>query len=162
MSANQTEMVKDAIYQACLNLDERKWEDWLDQCDDDFQYSVTAFSPEIGKDMIYLGLNHDELNKYFELLPKHNTDHSPLRRHATVYSVKVADDGKKASAVTSFLVTQEMFDGIDAPIDTGENHLFVVGQYRDQFNVENGRAVFTEREARIFTRRLDKGSHWVL
>lgn len=161
MSTNGTEMVKDAIYQACLNLDEKKWDEWLGQCDGEFKYSVTAYSPEIGKDMKYLGLNHKELKEYFGLLPKHNTDHSPLRRHATVYSVNVDDRAKTAEAVTSFLITQEMFDGVNAPLDTGENHLFVVGKYHDKFNIENGEAVFTEREARIHTRRLDKGSHWV-
>jgi methanesulfonate monooxygenase small subunit len=161
MSTNGTEMVKDAIYQACLNLDENKWDDWLDQCGGDFKYSVTAYSPEIGKDMKYLGLNREELKEYFALLPKHNTDHSPLRRHATVYSVNVDDEAKTAEAVTSFLITQEMFDGVNAPLDTGENHLFVVGKYYDRFDIKNGEAVFTERETRIHTRRLDKGSHWV-
>ena len=112
--------------------------------------------------MKYLFLDRKELTEYFDLLPKHNTDHSPLRRHATVYSVNVDDEKKTAEAVTSFLITQEMFDGVNAPLDTGENHLFVVGKYLDKFNIENGRAVFTEREARIHTRRLDKGSHWVL
>ena len=161
MSANGKEMVKDAIYEACINLDENQWNDWLGQCDKDFEYSVKAYSPEISKDMTYLYLNRDELQEYFDLLPKHNTDNSPLRRHASVYSVDVEEGGKTASAVTSFLITQEMFDGINAPLDTGENHLFVVGKYLDKFNIENGKAVFTERETRIFTRRLDKGSHWV-
>ena len=112
---NKTEMVKDAIYQACLNLDEQKWDEWLGQCDESFEYSITAHSPEIGKDMKYLGLNALELKEYFELLPKHNTDHSPLRRHATVYSVSVDEKAKTAEAVTSFLITQEMFDGVNAP-----------------------------------------------
>jgi len=162
MTTNGTEMVKDAIYQACLNLDEKKWDEWLGQCNDGFKYSVTAYSPEIGKEMKYLFLDCKELREYFDLLPKHNTDHSPLRRHATVYSVNVDNEKKTAEAVTSFLITQEMFDGVNAPLDTGENHLFVVGKYFDKFDIENGRAVFTEREARIHTRRLDKGSHWVL
>jgi methanesulfonate monooxygenase small subunit len=161
MSANGKEMVKDAIYQACLNLDEQQWNDWLGQCDKDFEYSCRAYSPEISKEMTYLFLNRDELKEYFNLLPKHNSDHSPLRRHASVYSVDVDEGGKTASAVTSFLITQEMFDGINAPLDTGENRLFVVGKYLDKFNIENGKAVFTEREARINTRRLDRGSHWV-
>lgn len=161
MGTNGKEMVKDAIYQACLNLDEQNWNDWLGQCNGDFKYSVKAYSPEIHKDMIYLYLSRDELQKYFDLLPKHNTDHSPLRRHASVYSVDVNEGGKTASAVTSFLITQEMFDGVNAPLDTGENHLFVVGKYLDQFSLQDDKAVFTEREVRIFTRRLDKGSHWV-
>ncbi|MEE8350821.1 MAG: hypothetical protein V3R37_01310 [Rhodospirillales bacterium] len=164
MSANghqQREIVKETIYKACLNLDEQKWGDWIDQCDKDFKYSVTTYSHEIRRDLTYLILKYKELKPYFDLLPKHNTDHSPIRRHATVYSVDMADDGKSADAVTSFLITQEMFDGINAPLDSGENRLFLVGKYHDKFKVDGDKVTFAEREARIFTRRLDKGTHWV-
>ncbi len=157
----QKEMVKDTIYRACLNLDEQKWDNWIGQCDEDFEYSVKTYSPEVRKDLTYLILRHKDLKPYFDLLPKHNTDHSPIRRHASVYSVDVAEDGKSAEAVTSFLITQEMYDGINAPLDSGENRLFVVGKYHDKFTIDGATATFADRETRIFTRRLDKGSHWV-
>ena len=165
MSANghqqHKENVKETIYRACLNLDEQKWNEWIDQCDEDFKYSVTTYSHEVRKDLTYLILSHKDLKPYFDLLPKHNTAHSPIRRHASVYSVDVSDDGTSAEAVTSVLITQEMFDGINAPLDSGENRLFVVGKYHDKFKIDGDNVTFSERETRIFTRRLDKGSHWV-
>ena len=76
-----------------------------------------------------------------KLLPKHNTDHSPLQRHATVYTVDVAEDGKTASAITSFVVYQHLLDGVNSHIDAGESRLFLVGRYLDtlQARARSGR-----------------------
>ncbi len=163
MSANgaaTVEAVKDAIYRSCLLLDDEKWEEWLSLCDDGFQYSIKAFSPEINYDMIYFSADRNHLSTMTEQLPKHNTDHSPLKRHSVVYTVDVGEDGKTATAVTSLVVYQNMLDGINSHLDSGENHLFLVGRYVDKLKVDNGRATFLEREVRLETRRLDKGSHW--
>ena len=46
---------------------------------------VKAFSPEIHYDMLYLDGSRAEMVSMCELLPKHNTDHSPLSRHTVVY-----------------------------------------------------------------------------
>lgn len=163
MSANgaaTVEAVKDTIYRSCLLLDDEKWSDWLDLCDEGFQYSVKAFSPEINYDMTYFSADRAHLTTMTDQLPKHNTDHSPLKRHSTVYTVDVDDDGKTATAVTSLVVYQNMLDGINSHLDAGENHLFLVGRYIDKLKIDNGKAKFLEREVRLETRRLDKGSHW--
>ena len=55
-----------------------------------------------------------------------------------------------------------MLDGINSHIDAGENRLFMVGRYNDKFILENGTAKFLEREVRLETRRLDKGSHYLI
>ena len=94
------------------------------------------------------------------MLPKHNTDNSPLKRHATVYSVELADDGKSATAVTSLVVYQNMWDGNESHTDAGESRLFLVGRYLDRFRLDGDQPRFVEREVRLDTRRLDKGSHW--
>ena len=163
MSANgfdAVNAVKETIYKACLLQDDQMWSDWLDLCDQDFQYSIKAFSPEINYDMTYFSGDIEALTTVTELLPKHNTDHSPLKRHATVYSVEVDEDGQTASAITSLVVYQNMLDGVNSHIDAGESHLFLVGKYLDKFRIKDGRARFVEREVRLDTRRLDKGSHW--
>ncbi len=85
MSANgfdAVNAVKETIYKACLLQDDQMWSDWLDLCDQDFQYSIKAFSPEINYDMTYFSGDFEALTTVTELLPKHNTDHSPLKRHA--------------------------------------------------------------------------------
>ena len=99
MSANGADVsnaVKDTIYRACLALDDQKWDDWLALCEDSFEYAITAFSPEIRQDMTYLSGNFKEMQSLVHMLPKHNTDHSPLKRHAVVYTVDVGADGKTA------------------------------------------------------------------
>lgn len=156
------EAVKDAIYQACLNLDDQKWSAWLDQCADDFQYAIKAYSPEIRNDMTYLSGSRKEMVTMTELLPKHNTDRSPLSRHATVYAVEVSEDGSEATAVTSVVIYQTHLNGTSSHVDAGSTHLFVSGKYYDRFRLENGSAKFVERVTRLDTRRLDRGSHWPL
>ncbi len=155
-----TEQVKDTIYKACLLLDDEKWKEWLELCDADFQYAIKAYSPEIQRDMTYLSGNHADLASLVELLPKHNTDHSPLRRHCTVYSVDVDEASNTATAVTSLAVYQNMLDGVNSHVDAGESHLFLIGRYIDKLRVDDAGAKFLEREVRLDTRRLDKGSHW--
>ena len=143
--ADVANIVRDTIYRATLLLDDQQWVQWLDLCDDSFHYFQGS---------------HKDLATMVKLLPKHNTDHSPLRRHATVYTVGVAEDGKTASAVTSFVVYQNLLDGVNSHIDAGESRLFLVGRYLDTLRLEHDRARFIKREVRLDNRRLDKGSHW--
>jgi methanesulfonate monooxygenase small subunit len=152
--------VKDTIYRACLLLDDQRWKEWLALCSDDFQYAIRAYSPEIRYDMTYFSADRRRLQDVVETLPKHNTDHSPLKRHATVYAVDVDKQGKSATAVTSLVVYQNLLDGTNAHIDAGDTRLFLVGRYLDKFRLDNGTPKFIEREVRLETRRLDKGSHW--
>lgn len=154
--------VRDTIYRAAIHLDAQKWDDWLDLCDEKFHYAIKAFSPEINYDMIYLQGSRKEMQTLIKLLPKHNTDHSPLTRHTTVYTVDVAPDGKSAKAVSSFVIYQNMLDGTNSHIDAGESRLFLVGKYIDTLEVADGKARFVDREVRLENRRLDKGSHWPL
>ena len=46
------EEIKGLIYKACLYQDDLDWDAWLGLCDEDFQYSICAYSPEIQADMI--------------------------------------------------------------------------------------------------------------
>ena len=100
------------------------------------------------------------MESLIKLLPKHNTDHSPLSRHTSVCTVEVDADGKNATAVSSVAVYQHLLDGTNSHVDSGESRLFLVGKYIDKFRIEEGRPVFVDREVRLQNRRLDKGSHW--
>ena len=79
-----------------------------------------------------------------------------------MYTVDTEDGGATATSVSSFLIYQNMLDGINSHIDAGENRLFMVGRYNDKFIIESGKAKFVEREVRLETRRLDKGSHYLI
>ena len=156
--ADVADVVRDTIYRATLLLDDQKWEQWLDLCDDSFHYAIKSFSPEINRDMTYFQGSRKDLATMVKLLPKHNTDHSPLTRHTSLYTVDVDND--TAKAVSSVIVYQNLLDGINSHIDAGESRLFLVGKYNDSFKIEGNRATFLSREVRIENRRLDKGSHW--
>jgi methanesulfonate monooxygenase small subunit len=153
-------LVRDTIYRSTISLDRQDWEGWLANCDDSFQYAIRAWSPEINKDMTYLALDRKGLATMVKLLPKHNTDHSPLTRHTSVYTIDVDNETGCVKAVSSVLVYQTLLDGINSHIDAGESRLFLVGKYIDTFKIEDNKATFLSREVRIENRRLDKGSHW--
>ena len=152
--------VRSAIYEASLALDECRWADWLGLCEDTFYYAIKAYSPEIHYDMTYLDGSRAEMVSMCDLLPKHNTDRSPLSRHTVVYRVTVDDAGTNASAVSSVAVYRTVLDGMASHVEAGSSNLFLVGKYHDRFKLENGSAKFVERIVRLDTRRLDKGSHW--
>lgn len=152
--------VRDTIYAAALALDEQKWDEWLALCDEDFYYAIESYSPEIRKNMIYLDGKRDALANMTEMLPKHNTDHSPLSRHTVVYEVGVDESSGTAQAVSAFTVHQTQLDGTNSHVDAGESRLFLVGKYYDKFRIDGDAVKFVERTVRLNTRRLDKGSHW--
>lgn len=158
--ADTKEIIKSLIYRSCLYQDDLNWDAWLKLCDPGFQYSIRAYSPEIQADMIYLSGNLEDMRNMTRMLPKHNSDHSPLRRHCVAYQVSVAEDRRSAESVSSVTVFQTQLDGINSHVDAGESRLFLVGRYHDTFSVNGDDIKFTERQTRLDTRRLDKGSHW--
>lgn len=160
--ASLEKSIEKIIYQAALALDDHDWEGWFKLCDDSFFYSITSFSPEINKNMTYFSGNKKDLVGLMDMLPKHNTDHSPLHRHTSVYTVEVSEDGETAEAISSVTIYQNMLDGINSHLDSGESRLFVIGKYIDKFKVVDGIPKFLSRETKIDNRRLDKGSHWPL
>jgi methanesulfonate monooxygenase small subunit len=153
-------LVRDTIYRSTILLDQQDWNGWLAHCGDQFQYAIRSWSPEINKDVTYLALDRSGLANMVKLLPKHNTDHSPLTRHTSVYTIDVNSEAHSAKAISSVVVYQNLLDGINSHIDAGESRLFLVGKYIDTFTIENNKATFLSREVRIENRRLDKGSHW--
>ncbi len=91
-------------------------------CDEKFHYRITAHSPEIRKDMIWLEHDKKGMQLLFTNLPKHNSDHSPITRHATVYTVEVDAAGNEAKVVSALQVFRTTLDG-------GATELFAVGKH---------------------------------
>ena len=80
-------------------------------------------------------LDHDKagMQTLFNNLPKHNSDHSPLSRHATVYTVDVEDGGGEAEVVSALQVFKTTLDG-------GATELFAVGRFLDTVKLDGGSA----------------------
>lgn len=118
------EQIRELIYNTCIHLDDHQWEAWHDNCSENFNYAIRAFSPEVQTDIKYHGGDKEYMESITSMLAKHNSDQSPLRRHCTVYRVEVAKDGKSATAISSLTVHQTQLDGINSHVDAGTTGVF--------------------------------------
>jgi methanesulfonate monooxygenase subunit beta len=144
--------IQDVVYQTCLLLDDKNFNAFLDLCDEDFRYSITTHSPEIRKDMIWLDHDKKGMQNLFTQLPRHNSDHSPITRHATVYQVGV-DEGRKEASVVSVLQVYK------TDLDGGSTILFAVGKYVDTIKLDSGKPKLAKRVVKLDTRMLGIGYH---
>ena len=144
--------IEELVYRSCLALDDKDFKGYLNLCDDGFRYTITTHSPEIRKDMIWLDHDKKGLELLFNNLPRHNSDHSPLSRHATVYTVEVDAAAKRAKVVSTMQVFKTSLDG-------GATELFAVGKYLDTVNLEGTSPKLLNRTVKLDTRMLGIGYH---
>lgn len=145
--------VERVLYDSCLKLDDRDFKGYLQLCDPQFHYSIRAHSPEIRKDMIWLEHDRKGMETIFNNLPRHNSDHSPLTRHATLYTLDVDEAKGEASAVSALQVFRTTLDG-------GSTELFAVGKYLDRFRLAaDGSVTLLDRTVKLDTRMLGIGYH---
>lgn len=149
---NSEKSVKELIYRSCVLLDEKKFDGFLELCADDFHYVISAYSPEIRKDMVWMEESKQSMKKVLDVLPRHNSDHSPLSRHATVYTVDYSEDHKRASVVSALQVFKTSMDG-------GVTELFGVGKLYDTISLTGAKPMLVSRTVRLDTRMLGLGSH---
>jgi methanesulfonate monooxygenase small subunit len=133
-----------------MALDERDFKGFLALCDPAFRYKVTVFSPEIRKEMTWLDHDRGGMETLFTNLPRHNSDHSPLTRHATVYTVKM--NGKSAEVVSALQVFRTQLDG-------GATELYAVGRLIDTVKLDGEAPKLASRVVRMETRQLGFGTH---
>ena len=153
--------IEAVIYRGVLQLDERRYDAWLQQTTHDFRYRITAHSPELRKDMTWLEHDRKGLAALFELLPKHHTSSAAWLRHAVLYSVE-REGEDQVRAVSSLAVHHTSVDTVDAHVEGGSSRLFVVGRYYDRLRSAHGSWLLAEREVRLDTRQLGLGSHHIV
>jgi methanesulfonate monooxygenase small subunit len=146
----QREKIEELVYRSCMALDDRDFKGFLALCDDGFRYKVTAYSPEIRKDMVWLDHDKKGMETLFTQLPRHNSDHSPLTRHATVYTVRM--NGTQAEVVSALQVFRTALDG-------GATELYSVARLVDTVKLDGGEPKLAQRVVKIETRQLGFGSH---
>ena len=146
----QRQQIEELIYRSCLALDDRDFKGFLDLCDPNFRYKVAAYSPEIRKEMVWLDHDRKGMETLFTNLPRHNSDHAPLVRHATVYTVKV--NGAQAEVVSALQVFRTALDG-------GATELFAVARLIDTVKLDGDTPRLAMRVVRMETRQLGFGSH---
>lgn len=135
-----------------MTLDDKKFNDYLDLCDPAYHYTITAYSPEIRKEMTWLEHDRAGMQGLFANLPKHNSDQSPLSRHVTVYTVEPSEDGNEAQVTSALQVFRTTLDG-------GTTELFAVGKIHDRITLTGGTPKLLSRNVRLDTRMLGFGYH---
>ena len=144
--------IEELVYRSCLALDEKDFKGFLALCDAGFQYRITAHSPEIRKEMVWLEHDKKGMQLLFSNLPRHNSDHSPLTRHVTVYTVAVDAAQSQAHVISALQVFKTELDG-------GATALFAVGRYIDTVKLEAGVATLLTRTVKLETRQFGIGYH---
>jgi methanesulfonate monooxygenase small subunit len=147
--------VRDLVYRICLMLDQNQFVEWLDHCTPDFRYTISAWSPEIRREQTWLDHDLDGIRNLMKLLPKHNSDQTPLTRHASVYTVDYDPGRNEADVVTSVVIFATALDG-------GASEVWAVARYHDVVSLEGGSARLRRRVVRLETRSLGIGKHWPL
>lgn len=144
--------VEELVYQSCLLLDDRNYKGYLDLCSEQFRYTITAHSPEIRKDMIWLDHDKAGMQTLLTQLPRHNSDRSPLTRHANVYTVGFDQSKKEAQVISVLQVFKTDLDG-------GATALFAVGKYLDSVVLDGDKPKLAKRVVKLDTRMLGIGYH---
>ena len=148
MEIEKRKAVEELVYRSCLALDTKDYKAFLALCDEEFRYTISTYSPEIRREMVWLDHDRKGMETLFTNLPRHNSDHSPLTRHATVYTV---DEKNGAAEVVSAL---QVFK---TELDGGSTQLFAVGRFHD--TVSFAKMKLARRVVRLETRLLGYGYH---
>ena len=151
MTTEQRQAAEELVYRSCLALDAGDYKAFLALCDEDFRYTISTYSPEIRKEMVWLDHDRKGMETLFTNLPRHNSDHSPLTRHVTVYTV---DSG--ASNDLSVVSALQVFK---TELDGGATELFAVGRFYDTVKVNCAGPKLARRVVRLDTRLLGYGYH---
>ena len=140
------------ICRSCMTLDERAFSAYLDLCDPAYRYRITAYSPEIRKEMVWLDHDKAGMQTLFTNLPRHNSDQSPLTRHVTVYIVEEDAATQRARVISALQVFKTAIDG-------GTTQLYAVGKIHDEIALTDAGPRLLDRNVRLETRMLGIGYH---
>src|SRR2546428_1739611 len=151
IKSEQRQAIEELVYRSCLALDSRDFKAFLELCDETFRYTITTHSPEIKRDMVWLDHDKKGMETLFTNLPRHNSDHSPLTRHATVYTVDL-DSSTNASVVSALQVFRTQLDG-------GATELFAVGRFHDTVKFDGEQPKLARRVVKLGTRLRGSPSH---
>ena len=152
--------IHDLVYRSCLYMNEESWKEYLSLCDpQSFRYRVTNYSPEMRREQIWADRDFKAMKSGFDLLPRHNSDHSKLTRQVQVYTVDYDDEAKEANVVSSLTIYRTQLDGTMSYIESGQTSLYAVGLYKDHIRFDGGVPRLVDRVVQLDTRQLDVGTH---
>jgi methanesulfonate monooxygenase small subunit len=151
VDAERRNAIEELVYRSCLALDANDYKAFLALCEPDFRYAITSYSPELRREQVWLDHDRKGMETLFGNLPRHNSDHSPITRHVTVYTVDQTG-ASEVRVVSALQVFRTQLDG-------GETELFAVGRLLDTVTLNSAGAKLAQRTVRLETRQLGYGYH---
>lgn len=149
MQATSQEALVAFIGHTCELLDDEKFNDFLDACGADFSYRVTTYSPDLGKEMVWLDHDRGEFEMMIKMLPEHVRTKTKLSRHTTLVKAVKTDSGI-CQTKSKVAVYQTDLNGTST--------ILAIGHYLDSIDVSESEAPkLLNRELRLDTRDLGPG-----
>jgi methanesulfonate monooxygenase small subunit len=151
MTFDRVHAVYNLLADVAAHLDREAWDAFLGCCSDDFHYQVTAFSPDLGTDMVWLEHDVKELKEMFSMIPKHVRMRGGLRRHVSQARITFTEDDEVEAASTVLLVHTA---------DTGETKVIASGLYTDRIGFDEGQTPrLVSRHVALDTTTWNPGLH---
>jgi methanesulfonate monooxygenase small subunit len=151
VKSEQRQAIEELVYRSCLALDAKDFKGFLELCDKDFRYTIITYSPEVRRDQVWLDHDRSGMETLFTNLPRHNSDHSPITRHVTVYTIDLTQE-TEANVISALQVFRTQLDG-------GATELFAVGRFHDTVKLNGEEVKLGRRVVRLETRQLGFGYH---
>lgn len=152
MAINDDDL-RQLIYRSCLTLDAEDFDGYLNLYAPKCGYKITAYSPEIRKEMTWLDLDRDRMVALFNKIPEHTRLPGTFLRQANVYTIERKKEKEREHAFATTLVT------VYYTTPEGSTRVFAVGKYYDEIDVTNKGPLLTSRHVKLETRDVGKGSH---
>lgn len=143
------EALERLVTEAASLLDEELFLRWMELCSADFEYKITAYSPEIGRQMAWWDQDKISLQVTLTTVNDHVRDQGRIKRH--LGPLRIIDGSEKPRTECSVVLWHTDLQGT--------TQLYAVGKYVDEFVVEQNVLRFLRREVALDTRRLPFGSH---
>ena len=143
------EEIVNFIQRSCLLMDKEDFSGFLELCNSNFKYKITAYSPEINQEMIWMDEDYEGIKILFLMIPSHLRRLGSLMRHVSIGQID-----RKTNIIlvnSSFFITHTNLDG--------KSDIFAVGRYKDLIKQEDDNIFLESREAYLETRDLGIGSH---
>jgi methanesulfonate monooxygenase subunit beta len=145
------EEIRLLIGRTSLLLDEERYDDFLGACDAAFTYRATTFSPELGKEMVWLRHDRASFELMISMLPRHVRIQGRFSRHAMVSDIKVLEQAR-VRVVSRLMMVHTT--------EEGRSSLFLSGLYDDTVSLAGRDGLcLSAREVRLDTRDLGPGVH---
>jgi methanesulfonate monooxygenase small subunit len=148
--SNDREEISEFLYHLSEKLDNELYEEFLASCDANFHYQVGAFSPELGKEMIWLDHDYKEIRNLMLLIHQHVRMKGEFTRNVSMVRVKnIEQECYEVRSQVMVMHTDQY----------GTTKLFAIGSYSDKITRQQDQLRLLERKVHLHTRNLGPGIH---